>query len=63
MSLPGIPDAEAAQRRADRRHWASRLEALDVEIATEPDQVRENYRVRAARLEPVGLVYLWPETN
>ena len=63
MSLPGIVESEAAQRRADRRHWAVRLQALDIEIASEPDRVREGYQVRAARLEPVGLVYLWPETN
>ena len=40
-----------------------RLRALDTEIATEPDRVREAYRVRASRVEPVGLVYLWPATN
>ena len=63
MSLPGIVESEAAQRRADRRHWATRLQSLEIEIAGEPDRVRDGYRVRAARLEPVGLVYLWPETN
>lgn len=63
LSLPGITDAERAQRRADRRHWAARLAALDTEIRAEPDRIRDGYRVRAARLEPVGLVYLWPMTN
>ena len=29
----------------------------------EPPRIREFYRVRATRVEPVGLVYLWPETN
>jgi hypothetical protein len=62
-SLPGIIDNERAQYRADRRHWAVRLTALDAEIQTEPDRIRDAYRVRAARLEPVGLVYLWPATN
>ena len=63
LSLPGIPDAEQAQRRADRRHWATRLASIDGEIGTEPDRVRDGYRVRASRLEPVGLVYLWPALN
>lgn len=60
LALPGIPDAERAQRRADRRHWEARLQSLDNEIAIEPNRVRDGYRIRAARLEPVGLVYLWP---
>ena len=29
----------------------------------EPQRIREFYEVRAKRVEPVGLVYLWPETN
>jgi hypothetical protein len=63
MSLPGIVEKELAQLRADRRHWDARLRSLDTEIATEPPRVRDSYRVRAARVEPVGLVYLWPATN
>jgi hypothetical protein len=63
LLLPGITDAELAQRRADRRHWAARLAALDTELRTEPVRIRDGYRVRAARLEMVGLVYLWPSTN
>jgi hypothetical protein len=63
LMLPGITDAEIAQRRADRRHWHSRLEVLDEELRTEPGRIRDGYRVRAARLEMVGLLYLWPMTN
>ena len=29
LTLPGIPDAERAQRQADRRHWESRLVSLN----------------------------------
>ncbi len=32
-------------------------------LATEPGCIGEFYAVRAWRIEPVGLVYLWPETN
>ena len=33
------------------------------DLANEPDRIRDFYVVRAQRIEPVGLVYLWPETN
>ena len=51
---------ERRQLEADRRHWARRLEALRVELKTEPDRIRRVYDVKAVRIEPVGLVYLWP---
>ena len=35
----------------------------DLTDEREPQRVREFYEVRAKRIEPVGLVYLWPETN
>jgi hypothetical protein len=39
-----------------------RLKAIDAELTSEPARVREVYRV-ARRVEPVGLVYLWPVTG
>ena len=33
------------------------------ELESEPEKVRRGYEVQARRLEPVGLVYLWPATN
>ena len=30
---------------------------------SEPARVRDFYEVRAQRVEPIGLVYLWPESN
>jgi hypothetical protein len=56
-------DAEAEQRRRDRRHWKAKLEKLTADIAQEPDRVRRSYSVVADRLETIGLVYLWPEGN
>jgi superfamily II DNA or RNA helicase len=56
-------EAERRQLRADRAHWLKRLERIDRELETEPARVRDGYRVRATRLEPVGLVYLWPVTG
>jgi SNF2 family DNA or RNA helicase len=54
---------EMRQLEADRRHWRRRLTDLERELATEPERIREVYRVKAERIEPVGLVYLWPVTG
>jgi len=56
----GFSRDEERQFAANQKHWAARLETLAVEIEQEPDRIRANYRVRAQRVEPVGLVYLWP---
>jgi len=34
-----------------------------IDVLAQPQRVREFYEVRAQRIEPVGPVYLWPETN
>ena len=61
---PGLFDQEEMrQLEADRRHWGRRLTDLERELATEPDRIRGVYVVKAQRVEPVGLVYLWPVTN
>lgn len=51
------------QLQRDRRHMDRRLTELERELEDEPDRLTELYRVVARRLEPVGLVYLWPETR
>ena len=43
--------------------WRRRLAQFDAELEREPARVRAFYEVQATRVEPVGLVYLWPETN
>jgi hypothetical protein len=55
--------AELCQRELDLRAWRGRLEKIDAEIADQPARIRDSYVVRARRLEPVGLVYLWPATG
>jgi hypothetical protein len=55
--------AERRQRDADRRHWQRRLESLEREIVEEPTRVVESYVIRAERLEPIGIVYLWPKQS
>jgi SNF2 family DNA or RNA helicase len=60
LMLPGIAEEERREREADRRHWQERLRRIEKEIAEEPRRIRASYDVHAHRLEPVGLVYLWP---
>jgi hypothetical protein len=59
LTLDLVPE-ERREREADRRHWQHRLDRLERELREEPKRIRESYEVRAHRLEPVGLVYLWP---
>ncbi len=56
-------DEEKRQLESDMRSWRIRLEQFDRDLEHEPQRIREFYEVRAQRVEPVGLVYLWPETN
>jgi hypothetical protein len=66
FALPVVLDEERRERQADRRHWrhwAVRLDRLAGEIANEPARIRASYEVRAHRLEPVGVIYLWPATS
>jgi hypothetical protein len=63
LLLPGVGDEERREREADRRHWQARLQRLDKELRDDPRRIRASYDVHAHRLEPVGLVYLWPVTG
>jgi superfamily II DNA/RNA helicase len=56
-------EEEKRQLESNMRSWRGRLEQFDRDLGREPQRVREFYEVRAKRVEPVGLVYLWPETN
>ena len=56
----GFADDEKRQLAADRRHQERRLTELEKELTSEPDRIRRSFEVRATRLEPVGLAYLWP---
>ena len=59
----GFNDEESRQLESDIRSWRRRLEQFDRELEQEPQRIRDFYDVRATRIEPIGLVYLWPETN
>ena len=59
----GFKQEEARQLQADMLHWQRRLAQFDRDLEQEPGRIETFYKVRAKRVEPVGLVYLWPETN
>jgi superfamily II DNA or RNA helicase len=54
---------ELRQLEANKRYWAKRLTMIDRELQTEPQRIAGLYQVQATRIEPVGLVYLWPVTG
>jgi superfamily II DNA or RNA helicase len=57
-------DEEQRQLNADRRHWNNRLDKLETELKDEPDRIKDIYRIRSSpRIEPVGIVYLWPASE
>ncbi|MBS2021771.1 MAG: DEAD/DEAH box helicase [Deltaproteobacteria bacterium] len=51
------------QLEAEKRHWTKRLAELDQEITTAPAAIRASYELKTHRLEPAGLVYLWPRSR
>ena len=61
--LLGFAEDELRQLESNRRHWDKRLLRLDDELKTEPGRIRDLYQVKATRIEPVGVVYLWPATG
>ncbi len=56
----GFDRAAMRQLNADRRKWGERLTLIDAEVTEEPARIRAAYEVKATRVEPAGLVYLWP---
>jgi hypothetical protein len=55
--------AELRQRELDVQAWRHRLEKIGAELAVQPALIEASYVVNARRLEPVGLIYLWPATG
>jgi superfamily II DNA or RNA helicase/vacuolar-type H+-ATPase subunit H len=58
-----LDDDGRRQLEADAKAWQLRLTQFEADLETEPGRIREFYEVRAQRVEPIGLVYLWPESN
>lgn len=55
--------AQERQLQRDLAHLKARYAAIEKEASTEPAQIEALYQVALRRLEPVGLVVLWPETR
>ena len=57
-------DRDARQQlEANMRHWERRLTQFEADLGREPERIRRFYVIQRTRVEPVGLVYLWPESN
>jgi ERCC4-related helicase len=59
----GFSDDERRQLEADQRHWKKRVTSLEEDLASEPARIRRSYEVRAQRVDPIGIIYLWPVTG
>lgn len=63
LRLEEADEAQQRQFRADQRHMQQRLERLEREREEEPAEIVAGYQVVSRRLEPLGLVYLWPQNR
>ncbi len=59
----GFIDVEAHQLALNKRFWNERLEQLPDLMVREPQRIIEAYDVKATRIEPVGIAYLWPASG
>lgn len=59
----GLDEEDKRQVQANVRYWRERRKQFGRELEQEPERIQKFYEVKATRIEPVGLVYLWPETN
>jgi len=63
FEFEGFDQEEQGQLKDNARFWRRRLEAIAREVTDEPARIEKAYAVRARRIEPVGLAYLWPVTG
>lgn len=59
----GYDAEERRQLEQNMKSWERRLVEFDEQLQSEPKRLADFYVVKASRVEPVGLVYLWPDTN
>jgi hypothetical protein len=51
---------ERRQVEDNMRYWRKWLTEVETDLKTEPARIAEFYDVKTTRIEPVGIVYLWP---
>jgi hypothetical protein len=56
----GFDKMELLQLEEERKDWDKRLVAIGREVDEEPARILKSYEVQAHRVEPIGVVYLWP---
>ena len=56
----GFDKMELSQLEEERKDWDKRLMAIGHEVDEEPARILKSYEVQAHRVEPIGVVYLWP---
>jgi predicted metalloendopeptidase len=56
----GFDKMELQQMEEERKDWDKRLTAIGREVDEEPARILKSYEVQADRVEPIGVVYLWP---
>ena len=59
----GFDENERRELETNMRSWDRRLAQFDRDLESEPGRIADFYEIQAKRTEPVGLVYLWPDTN
>jgi hypothetical protein len=59
--IPAEEKLATRERASERKAMLRRKDDIPREIQEEPDRIRRRYAVQTVRLEPVGIVYLWPE--
>lgn len=63
FEFKGFDADEQYQHKENAKFWKRRLDVIPREIMREPERIRKSYSVVASRIEPVGIVYLWPVTG
>lgn len=58
-----LTQGEQKQVQADKQYMERRLLQIDREVREEPADLKSLYHVSLRRLQPVGLVVLWPKTR
>jgi hypothetical protein len=56
----GFDKMELRQMEEERKELDKRLTAIASEVDEEPARILKSYEVQADRIEPIGVVYLWP---
>ncbi len=63
IGFEDAPPEEVRQAESNRRYWERWLQGVDADLAREPQRILDFYRIASARVEPVGIAYLWPVTG